>query len=80
MNRRQRVALWIVAGVVAMMLLIPPFHLADRSGSFNMGYSFLLTPPKLGYSTASVNYGTLLTQWVGVCLIGGIAFIALKDR
>ena len=46
-----------------------------------MGYGFILNPEF--YSTgigATVNSGMLLVQWVGVLILGGLAFFLLKGK
>jgi hypothetical protein len=62
------------------MLLFPPFHYVATVQVVNLGYSFILTPPDYGLGrVASVNIVMLLTQWVGVGLVGAIAFRLLRD-
>lgn len=79
MNRNQQIALVIGASVVLIMLIFPPFHVQIKYATFNMGYAFILDPPKRGYFTASVNVGMLLVQWVGTLLLTALAFFALKS-
>lgn len=40
------------------------------------GYAFLLDLP----NRATVDIGTLLVQWVGVLIVGAIAFFLLKEK
>jgi hypothetical protein len=82
MNRNQQIAVWVGAGVVLIMLLFPPFHLQIEATTFNMGYSFILDPPKhegLPHITPTVNVGMLLVQWVGTLLLTALAFFVLKS-
>jgi hypothetical protein len=79
MNRNQRIAIAVGASVVLLMLIVPPFHVQIRDTTFNMGYAFILDPPKRGYITASVNVGMLLVQWVGTLLLTALAFFMLKS-
>ena len=67
-NKKQNYVLFACAGVVALMLLFPPHY----GGG---GHGFLFAP-NLWY----VNIGMLLTQWVGVLIIGGILLLALRDK
>jgi hypothetical protein len=60
------------------MLLFPPFVLKTENIERNMGYSFILDPPKRGL--ASVNNMTLMVQWIGVLLIGSILFYLFKGK
>ena len=78
MNKYQKITLFVVATVIFLMLLFPPFHMEIRSMTNNMGYGFILDPPKRGSLFSTVNAGMLLTQWVAVLLIGGLAFVFSK--
>lgn len=78
MNRNQQITVAIGASVVLLMLIFPPFHVQIGNTTFNMGYAFILDPPKRGYVTASVNVGMLLVQWVGALLLTALAFFTLK--
>lgn len=78
MNRNQQIAVAVGAVVVLLMMIFPPFHVQIRGTTFNMGYRFILDPPRSGNITASVNVGMLLVQWVGALLLTALAFLALK--
>jgi len=72
MNDRQRKILIAVAALVGLMLLYPPFQVLGRG----LGYSWIFSPP---HYAATINAGQLIVQWVGVALIGGIAFFLSKE-
>jgi hypothetical protein len=79
MNTNQKRILIAVIAIIAGMLLYPPFHVVANNGTvFNMGYAWITDPPKRGYVAATVNVGMLLIQWVGVLLVGGLAFFLAK--
>jgi hypothetical protein len=83
MNNKQKLALMAVGALILGMLLFPPYILySKRSGKvFNHGYDWIFSLPsrsEVGF-LASVDIGLLLTQWVGVLIIGGIGFFLLKD-
>lgn len=81
MNEKQKKLLIAVLAVVTGMLIFPPFHVKLPGGTVrNLGYSLILDPPKLSYVTGTVDVGLLITQWVGVLIVGGIAFFLFKDR
>lgn len=83
MNEKQKKLLIAILAVVAGMLIFPPFHIKFPGGTVrNLGYGLILDPPHLGYVTGAgtVNIGLLITQWVGVLIVGGIAFFLFKDR
>jgi hypothetical protein len=79
MNRNQKIAVTVGAMVVLLMLVFPPFHVQFRGTTFNMGYGFILDPPKRGYITASVNAEMLLVQWVGTLVLTVLAVFLLKS-
>ena len=76
MNEKQKNALIAVAVIIASMLLYPPFHRISSSGrSVGLGYHWLFEVGR----EATVDIATLLVQWVGVLIVGGIVFFILKD-
>jgi hypothetical protein len=79
MNKKQRWVLFVGAAVILLMLLFPPFHWPRGLGGpvENMGYAFLFDVPQ---SRPTVNTGMLLVQWIGVMLICGILWYALRDK
>ena len=71
MNNRQRTILIVVAALIGLMLLYPPFQIKG----LGLGYSWIFSPPT---DTATINAVQLLVQWVAVALIGGIAHFLSK--
>jgi hypothetical protein len=79
MNQNQKIILVAVIIIIAGMLAYPPFQVVAKNGTvFNMGYGWIIDPPKRGYITATVNVAMLLIQWVGVLVVGGLAFFLTK--
>ena len=77
MNEKQKNALIVVAVIIAGMLLYPPFHRVYLNGKITgRRYDWLFDPL---WSGATVDIATLLVQWVGVLIVGGIVFFILKD-
>lgn len=77
MNEMQRKVLIAVATVVLGMLLYPPFQLTGYGGRVaGAGYSWLFEPP----GRATVDVAMLVVQWLGVLIVGGIAFFLLKSK
>lgn len=72
MNRHQKRVLVIGGILIALALLYPPFQIMGRG----MGYSWLFSPP---HDVAIINAGQLIVQWVAIVLIGGVAFLLVKD-
>lgn len=79
-NRKQRVVLYLSAAMIVLMLLIPPFHFQTSGSVFNLGYSFLFNPPRMGQAQGTVNSGLLFVQWIAVLFVTGLLCVALKDR
>ncbi len=69
-----------VGAIVLAMLIYPPYRIYARGGNGNVimdtGYAFLFDLP----DRATVDVTTLLVQWVGVLIVGVIAFFLLKDK
>ena len=71
MNLNPRTILIAVIIVIAAMFLYPPFQILGKDGiTHNMGYGWIFDPPKRGYIAASVNISMLMSQWIGVLLLG----------
>lgn len=66
-NQKQRTVLLVCAAAVGGMLLYPPVHFRG----YGQGYSWLFTMR----AGLTINTAQLVTQWVGLCLIGAIAFV-----
>lgn len=68
-----------VLTIIAAMFIYPPFQVIANNGmTFNMGYEWIFDSPKRGGMVANVNVPMLLIQWVGVLIVGGIAFFLAK--
>ena len=79
MGRKRRVILVCAAVAIFASLLFPPFHYEVGQGAcLQAGYHFILDPPG-GRRGATVNTGTLLTIWVGVMLVAGLACLILQQ-
>jgi len=72
MNKVQRKILVAVAAAVGGMLLYPPYRLGQRS----FGFGWICDPP---YQATGIDVAQLLTQWLGVVLIGIIAFALARS-
>ena len=78
MNDNQKLVCVVVAAVLVTMGIYPPFHQYGVQGAvLNRGYGWIFSPPT---EIATVDIAMLLTQWIGVLIIGAIAFVLLKDR
>jgi len=75
MNQNQKRILMVVIAMVFAMLIYPPFQIVHNNGLvFNMGYNWLIEPPQQWDVAATVNVSMLLIQWIGVLIVGGLAF------
>ncbi len=84
MNATQRKILLVTAGVVAMMVIFPPYIVVSSQGTTKMaGYGFLFDLPSyltqsMFWIPSSVDVKTLLVQIFGAAVVGGLAFFAAK--
>lgn len=78
MNKKQCLILVIGALLISIMLIIPPFHFKAEGGiELNMGYGFLFDPPEFsGDMKSTVDTNMLVTQWLGVVLVGAALWLA----
>lgn len=81
MNKKQKNILITVIVTIITMLIFPPFQVINRWGvAYNMGYGWLFSPPmSMGMVTANVNITMLIIQWLGVLIVGGIAYFLSKN-
>jgi len=78
-NEKQKKVLITIAVVVMAMLIYPPYieQLGGAtSTATTSGYAFIFELP----FRATIHAPTLLIQWVGVLIVGGIAFLMLTDQ
>jgi hypothetical protein len=80
MNESQRKLLIAVGVIVLGMLLCPPYRIYGSGSNSNSiretGYAWLFDLP----FQATVDVITLVVQWLGVLVVGGIAFLILKTK
>lgn len=80
MNETQRKLLIAVGVIVLGMLLYPPYRVygygSYSSSIRDTGYAWLFDLP----FQATVDVTTLVVQWLGVLIVGGIAFVILKTK
>jgi len=80
MNENEKRVIVVAIVVFVVMQTYPPFHLVLANGAvLNMGYSWIFDAPKHGDMTATVNVFMLVVQWLGVLVIGGLAFFMVKN-
>ena len=75
MNKKQRCVLVTTAIFVVGTLLLPPSYNAYEGAKFSAGFHWLLGS---GYNTVDVPL--LLAEWVGICLVGFIAYLLCADK
>jgi len=64
-----------MAGVIALMILFPPFKAVRVKGEYNVGYGFILSDRT---DKGIVNTPTLFAQIVGIAIVGGVLLVAMK--
>ena len=78
MDKRQKVVLFITAGILILMLLVPPFSTYYKGNKIkDFGYHFIVDTPD---PRATINMPKLLIQYIFVITIGGILYIAFKKK
>lgn len=116
MGKKQKQALIVMAAVMLLMFVFPPFYFVYVTGfKKDAGYGFVLSPPAVYPASAypggglfqspeelqkaiearknydpadsgvepsevaEINYLKLLVQWVITLVVGGVAFLVLKE-
>lgn len=74
MNKKQQTILMVTAILVTAMLLFPPYTYRSVANTYSTGYGFIFDLSR----NAAVNIPLLLTQWLGVLIVGAIAFLITK--
>lgn len=78
MNKNQKRILIAVVVVVVAMFIYPPFQAVRNGTVYNMGYGWIFALSNRGYMT--INISMLIIQWIGVFIVGGIAFFLAKGE
>lgn len=77
MNENQRKVLIGIGSIILIMLIFPPYQIAERSCSTTRaGYAFIFDLPWCTELDAT----TLFIQWIGVLIVGAIAFFVFKKK
>jgi hypothetical protein len=77
MNAGQRVVLMVSGALILGTLAFPPYHREFAQATINMGYAPIFAPPANG--AATVNAAMLAVQWLGIVILGCIAWLLLRD-
>jgi hypothetical protein len=78
MNEKQRKVLVVIAVAVLAMLIYPPYvqYLGGETDTVSSSsYAFIFDLPIF----STIHAPTLLIQWLGVLVVGGIVFLVVKD-
>lgn len=73
LNARQRKVLVVMAAVILIMLIYPPYRI-NRKYYIESGYDFFFDLP----SDAIIDTTTLLVQWVGVIIVGALCYLLFR--
>lgn len=81
-NGKQKIVLIIVAMIILSMLLFPPLVFRKAGVYFDCGHDFLFYIRKGNYPFPScmVNESQLFIQWIGVLILGCLAFFLTSDK
>ena len=66
------------AALIALMAIFPPFTFYQRDVKFNLGYQFILTPPKHHGVSGHIDVTVLLIQILCAVLFFGAIYISSK--
>ena len=80
-NKKQMTIVCIVIGVIVAMLIYPPFHAQWKNGGIvYLGYHFVFAEDLFfkGPLKPEITVSMLLLQWIGVLIVGTIAFFMTK--
>jgi hypothetical protein len=82
MNQKQRKVLFIMAAFIILMFWFPPYVMRGifSGNQIESGYGFIFALPSHTLAYSTVNVPLLLAQIFGVLLVGGIIWLALKDK
>jgi hypothetical protein len=80
MNQKQKKILIATAVLIVALLLFPPFQVVFPARVVNLGYGFLLYPPRYSSLSGSVNTALLLAEVLIAILVGGLLAFAYKDK
>lgn len=81
MNKLQKRILLITAGIIAAMIIFPPYAVFNYKHIVIMsGYGLIFDLPSYLNLPASVNVATLLAQIVGVLVVGVLVYFAFRDE
>lgn len=90
MTRRDLKMIWIAAGLMVLMLLVPPWHVRQEtrttqgqlmSTSGGVEYAPIFDPPGPRWATeVTLAEGQLLMQWAGVAALLGPLLLTLRSR
>ena len=88
MSRRELIVIWAAAGLMVLMLLVPPWcmrqevrsvtgqHIATNAG---VEYGCIFSPPGPRQSTeVTLAEGQLLMQWAGVGIVLAAVLLTLR--
>lgn len=76
MNEMQKKVLLSMGTIVLGMLLWPPYTILDYRGHVDStGYGWIFDLP----NRATLNISTLVIQWIGILIVGSIAYFYFTD-
>ena len=78
-TKNQIISLCVTSIILLAVLMFPPFFVNVEGEAKNLGYSFILSPPKQEQQVVMVNSAKLVIQWLAVMLYGCLAFILSTD-
>jgi hypothetical protein len=82
MNQKQRIVLLIMAALIILFFLFPPYVMRGKLSGHQIesGFGFIFALPSRVYAYSTVNVPLLLAQIFGVLVVGGIIWFVLKEQ
>ena len=88
MSRRELLVIWVAAGLMVLMLLVPPWHVRQEARNLSgqllstrqgVEYGCIFSPPAPPSSEVTLAGGQLLVQWAGVGILVGAVLVTLRQ-
>ncbi len=84
MNRKQKITMWVAIGILALMLLVPPWkYVYSREGRYSerdAPWAPIFTPPHApAYTYAQIDTPRLVLEMGAVALVAAGLFVTFRS-
>jgi len=77
MNRKQKITMWVAVGVLALMLLVPPWKVTIEGAEAAAGYSLVFMRPR---SLVVVDIPRLVLPMCAVAIVAAGLLVTFRSR